>query len=141
MAEWFPQDLTALASRKVTSNLTNVDTLSPWYINYQGGSWVEATQCTGAGSNGWQANHAALDGGLNDMWVVNNTPISWSYFKKSDLPVQFSIAEGWTVGDMYQVGCELFVMNLSSMLFFAADDDCYTSKQLLHRQIPIVLLG
>ncbi len=111
------------------SNLTTVDTLSPWYINYQSGSWVEATQCTGAGSNGWQANHAALDGGFNDLWVVNNTAISWAHFKKSDLPVQFSIAEGWTVGDMYQVRPRPFTLGYFCMLFLVTDDEYHISKQ------------
>ena len=123
------------------SNLTTVDTLLPWYINYEGGNWTEATQCTGAGSNGWQANHAALDGGLNDMWVVNNTPISWSYFKKSDLPVQFSIAEGWTVGDMYQVLRRSSIFAYFNMLFLSANWDYYISKRSLHRRTPTVLPG
>ncbi len=123
------------------SNLTSVDTLSPWYINYQGGSWVEATQCTGAGSNGWQANHAALDGGLNDMWAVNNTPLSWAHFKKSDLPVQFSIAEGWTVGDMYQVCRKPFILYYFRVSLLPADKDFHFRKQLWHLQIPIGLLG
>ena len=112
------------------SNLTTVDTLSPWYINYQGGSWVEATQCTGAGSNGWQANHAALDNGLNDMWVVNNTPISWAYFKKSNLPVQFSIAEEWTVGDMYQVCRRMFTRTaLLTTIATLASSDCIDKSE------------
>lgn len=56
-----------------------------------------------AGDNGWQDNHAALNGGLNNHWATNNTPYSWGHFQRSDIPVQFAIADGWTVGDMYQV--------------------------------------
>ena len=89
--------------QEVTSNLTNAtDYLLPWYLNYQGGSFLEATQCMDAGSNGWQENQAALNGGLNDHWATNNTPWSWGHFQRSDIPVQFAIADGWTVGDMYQ---------------------------------------
>lgn len=55
-----------------------------------------------AGSNDWQANHDALNGGVNDMWALGNTPWSWGYYQRSDLPTHFAIAEGWTVGDMYQ---------------------------------------
>ncbi len=83
--------------------ITSAKYLLPWYLNYQGGNYLEATQCMVAGSNGWQENHAALNGGLNNQWVTKNTPWSWGYYRKSDIPVQFGIAEGWTVGDMYQV--------------------------------------
>jgi phospholipase C len=56
-----------------------------------------------AGDNGWNDNHAALNGDLNNKWALDNTPWSWGYFKRAELPVHFAIAEGWTVGDMYQV--------------------------------------
>lgn len=89
--------------QNVNSNLTNAtDYLLPWYLNYEGGFWLNATQCMYAGSNGWNENQAALDGDLNDRWATNNTPWSWGHFKRSDIPVQFAIADGWTVGDMYQ---------------------------------------
>lgn len=87
----------------VDGTLSNdTDHLLPWYLNYLGGSWLDATQCMSAGSNGWDANHAALNGDLNNKWALKNTPWSWGYYKRSDLPVHFGIAEGWTVGDMYQ---------------------------------------
>lgn len=56
----------------------------------------------GGGDNGWASNHAALNGGLNNHWATDNTPWSWDHFQQSDIPVQFALAEGWTVGDMYQ---------------------------------------
>lgn len=88
----------------VTKWQTNqADVLTPWYINYLGGEWPEATQCMGAGDNGWEAMHAAYNGGLTNKWATANTPYSIGFFKRSDIPVHFDIAEGWTVGDMYQV--------------------------------------
>jgi phospholipase C len=88
----------------VTPALTNASSyLLPWYLNYEGGSWLNATQCMIAGDNGWNDNHAALNGGLNNHWATNNTPWSWGHFQRSDIPVQYAIADGWTVGDMYQV--------------------------------------
>jgi phospholipase C len=88
----------------VNPSLTNSSSyLLPWYLNYEGGDWLNATQCMIAGSNSWYANHAALNGGLNNHWATNNTPWSWGFFKRSDIPVQFAIADGWTIGDMYQV--------------------------------------
>ncbi|OCK82157.1 putative non-hemolytic phospholipase C precursor [Lepidopterella palustris CBS 459.81] len=87
----------------VNPTLSNAtDYLLPWYVNYLGGNWSEATQCMIAGDNGWNDNHAALNGDLNNKWALNNTPWSWSYFERKDIPVHFGIAEGWTVGDMYQ---------------------------------------
>lgn len=81
---------------------TNTSYLLPWYLNYEGGSFLDATQCMVAGNNGWEDNHAALNGGLNNHWATNNTPWSWGHFKRSDIPVQYSIADAWTIGDMYQ---------------------------------------
>ena len=87
----------------VEANVTNIaDYLLPWYLNYEGGRFPNATQCMEAGSNGWQENQEALNYGLNDHWATNNTPWSWAHFKRSDIPVQFAIADGWTIGDMYQ---------------------------------------
>ena len=96
-------DGTPVWQQVVNSALTtNASYLLPWYLNYEGGDFLEATQCTNAGSNGYQANHAALNGDLNNHWATNNTPWSWAHFKRSDIPVQYSIADAWTVGDMYQ---------------------------------------
>lgn len=87
---------------KTLSNDTTV--LNPWYLNYLGGTWKQATQCMEAGSNGWDANHAALNNDLNNNWPVANTPWSIGHFTRAELPAHFAIAEGWTVGDMYQEG-------------------------------------
>jgi phospholipase C len=86
----------------VQNQTVPTDYLLPWYLNYLGGDFLNATQCMLAGSNGWNPNHAALDGDLNDHWATNNTPWSWAYFQRSDIPVQYAIADGWTIGDMYQ---------------------------------------
>ncbi|GAB7351733.1 hypothetical protein MBLNU459_g2318t1 [Dothideomycetes sp. NU459] len=91
--------------QNVNSTMSNTtDYLLPWYLNYLGGNWSEATQCLVAGSNGWSANHAALNADQNNMWAIGNTPWSWGHFTRAELPVHFAIAEGWTVGDMYQEG-------------------------------------
>ncbi|KAJ5167325.1 phosphoesterase family-domain-containing protein [Penicillium canariense] len=81
---------------------TATNTLLPWYLGYKGGDWNDAIQCMAAGDNGYQDNQAALNHGLNNHWARNNTPWSWGYYKREDIPVQFAIAEGWTSGDMYQ---------------------------------------
>ncbi|KAF3920305.1 hypothetical protein AA313_de0209793 [Arthrobotrys entomopaga] len=87
----------------INTKSTPADYLLPWHINYLGGVWSQGgTQCMAAGSNGWTENHAALNGGQNNRWVLNNTAYSWGHFQREDIPVQFALAEGWTVGDMYQ---------------------------------------
>ncbi|KAJ5914606.1 Phospholipase C [Penicillium tannophilum] len=87
----------------VNSELSNAtDWLLPFYLGYEGGTWPEAVQCITAGSNSYTSNHYALNGGLNDAWATENTPWSWGHLQRSDIPVHFAIAEGWTVGDMYQ---------------------------------------
>lgn len=123
---------TPVWEQAIDPSIKDANFLLPWYLNYQGGSFLNATQCMYdssislvapplvpfffyfptenslryrvAGDNGWQDNHAALNGGLNNHWATNNTPWSWGHFQRGDIPVQFAIAEGWTVGDMYQVG-------------------------------------
>ncbi|KAJ3984886.1 phosphoesterase family-domain-containing protein [Lentinula detonsa] len=91
--------------QKVNSFLSNdTDFLLPWYVAAEGGEFINGTQCMTAGSNGWAENHAALASGQNDLWVEANMPQSWGHFRRSDIPVHFAIAEGWTVGDMYQQG-------------------------------------
>ncbi|KHN99838.1 Phosphoesterase [Metarhizium album ARSEF 1941] len=78
----------------------DVDILKPWHINYLGGEWLDATQCMGAGDNGWVAMHSAYSGGLGNNWANADSPYSLGYFKRADIPTHFDIAEGWTVADM-----------------------------------------
>ena len=75
----------------------------PWYAGYLGGNATDALQCSTGGDNAWAAMHKVYHDGLNDYWAANNTPWSLMYLKRDDLPVQFELAEGYTVGDMYQV--------------------------------------
>ncbi|KAL2846360.1 phosphoesterase family-domain-containing protein [Aspergillus pseudoustus] len=91
-------------NQTVTPSMSSAtDTLLPWYLGYKDTSdALAAIQCMNAGSNGYTANQAALNDGLNNMWARNNTPWSWGYLKRSDIPIHFAIAEGWTAGDMYQ---------------------------------------
>lgn len=77
----------------VNASLSNATTsLLPFYLNYLGGTWEEATQCMEAGSNGWDANHDALNGDLNNHWAIGNTPWSWGYFTRKEVPNHFAIA-------------------------------------------------
>lgn len=77
-----------------------VSILKPWHINYLGGEWTSATQCMGAGDNGWATMHSAYNGGLGNNWANADGPYSLGYFNRQDIPTHFDIAEGWTVADM-----------------------------------------
>lgn len=79
-------------SRNVDSTLSNsTKTLLPWYLGYKGGNWTDAIQCLEAGDNGWDGNQAALNHGLNNHWAVDNTPWSWGYYEKDDIPVHLPL--------------------------------------------------
>ena len=98
------ESLITVTYREVDSSMSDkTDVLLPFYLGYKGGNTTEAIQCLTAGSNGYEENHLAYNGGLNNHWAKNNTPWSWGYYKRNELPVQFSIAESWTSADMYQV--------------------------------------
>ncbi|OAA36622.1 Phosphoesterase [Metarhizium rileyi] len=77
-----------------------VSVLKPWHINHLGGEWLSATQCMGAGDNGWSTMHSAYNQGLGNNWAEADGPYSLGYFKRADIPTHFDIAEGWTIADM-----------------------------------------
>ncbi|KZO90883.1 phosphoesterase-domain-containing protein [Calocera viscosa TUFC12733] len=109
--------------QKVNGSLSNAtDYLLPWYINYQGGEYLNGTQCMDGGSNGFENNHAAYNNGSNvsspqklfinvsltscfrTCGALTNDPTSIAYFKRQDIPIHYGIADAWTIGDMYQEG-------------------------------------
>ena len=56
---------------------TSSQFVGPWLshsLNYLGGHWYNATACSGAGSNGWEAMRQAYNGGLNNQWAISDTP-------------------------------------------------------------------
>ncbi|KAK5996821.1 Phospholipase C C [Cladobotryum mycophilum] len=88
--------------QQLTPSGQNEKYVNPWYINYLGGNWSEATQCMLSGSNAWYENHVALNGGANDHWAKDNNPASIGFFKRQDLPLHFALADNFLVADMYQ---------------------------------------
>ena len=81
-----------------------VNELKPFYLNHKGGDWHERTQCMLAGTNKWEPNHLAWHDGSMDKWALKNSPYSVGYFKQEDLPVQFTLADNFVVGDAYHEG-------------------------------------
>ncbi|KAK2747995.1 hypothetical protein FQN57_001586 [Myotisia sp. PD_48] len=88
--------------QNVNPPVKGASTLLPYYLGHAGRNWSEAIQCTLGGSNAYQENQGAYNKGLVDEWVKYCSPRSWGYYKRQDLPIHFALAEGWTVGDMYQ---------------------------------------
>lgn len=79
----------------------NVTEIKPWHITYQGGDYVERTQCMVAGTNDWRQNHNAWNKGEMDMWAMANTPFSLGYYRRDDIPTMYSLAGNFTVADHY----------------------------------------
>ena len=92
--------LTLAHSLRPITPTNGVSTLKPWYINYLGGEWNDATQCMGAGDNGWGTMHSAYNGGLANNWAGADGGYALGYFKRQDIPTHWDIVEGWTVMDM-----------------------------------------
>ncbi|EFR03578.1 non-hemolytic phospholipase C [Nannizzia gypsea CBS 118893] len=88
--------------QKVRPPRQGVNTLAPWHLAHQGGDWAEGAQCATGGSNSYDYNQASLNHGRNDRWQDFGEPANWGFLKRSEIPIHFSVAEGWTVGDMYQ---------------------------------------
>lgn len=80
---------------------SGVHHVSPFYLGSAGGDWAKRAQCMIAGDNSWQRNHEAWNNGAVDRWALDNTAYSLGYFKRDDIPIQFSLAEEFTVGDSY----------------------------------------
>ncbi|KAG5977891.1 hypothetical protein E4U55_006456 [Claviceps digitariae] len=89
-----------LLSIRPIQTQSGVGILKPWHINYLGGEWTDATQCMGAGDNGWRTMHSAFNNGLGNNWAQADGPHSLGYYRRQDIPTQFDMAEGWTVADM-----------------------------------------
>ena len=79
----------------------HVKEMLPFHLSWQGGDWSNRTQCMLAGTNEWQPNHDAWNHGEIDRWALKNTPYSLGYYKRNDIPVQFSLADNFVVGDAY----------------------------------------
>ncbi len=51
--------------------------------------------------HGWDDSHGAWNGGKYDAWIANKGRASMIYFKRSDIPFQFALADAFTVCDSY----------------------------------------
>jgi len=89
-----------LSPRPLESPQNGSNILTPWHINYLGGDWNSATECMGAGDNGWSTMHTAYNKGKGNRWTTADGGYSMGYFTRDDIPTHFDIAEGWTVLDM-----------------------------------------
>ncbi|KAJ5218926.1 non-hemolytic phospholipase C precursor [Penicillium cinerascens] len=74
--------------------------LQPWYINYAGGIYPDATMCMDAGSNGWVAMHEAWSNGAYNNWANADSLYSMAYFTRKEIPTHFDIMDSFTILDM-----------------------------------------
>ena len=97
----------------------DVDEVQPFYLNWAGKDWHQKTQCMLAGVNDWVFNHAAWNNGNNDHWALRNSVYSLGYLKEDDIPVQWNLADSFTVGDMYYESI-IASTNPNRVAFFAS---------------------
>jgi phospholipase C len=57
--------------------------------------------CTAGGSNMWGPFHSAVNKGKNDNWPNGNSPKSMGYLTRSQIPFLYSLADEFTIADMY----------------------------------------
>lgn len=90
----------AIIFRAINPPQNGTSWVTPYYINYLGGDYVNATQCSGAGSNGYIAMHGAYANGSYNNWTTYDTAYSMGYFTRKDIPTHWDIVEGFTLLDM-----------------------------------------
>ncbi|KAH8892840.1 non-hemolytic phospholipase c [Thozetella sp. PMI_491] len=87
--------------QNVTGLTNKAEWLLPYWLSYLGEQTANKSQCLCAGANNWRpTQHILADGWLN-QWAQLDTPQSWGYFKRQDIPYHFALAEAYTVGDAY----------------------------------------
>jgi phospholipase C len=86
--------------RPINPPQDGVSWMTPYYINYLGGDYVNATQCMGAGSNGYIAMQGSYAAGGYNNWTTADTAYSMAYFTRKEIPTQWDIVDGFTVMDM-----------------------------------------
>jgi phospholipase C len=97
------------AARNVSGVTTEADFLLPYWLNYlRGEEDFNKSMCLCAGANNWIPTQQAMNGGLMNKWAQIDTPQSWGYFNRQDIPWHFALAESYTIGDAYHV-CHLAV--------------------------------
>jgi phospholipase C len=74
--------------------------MTPYYINYLGGDYINGTQCMDAGSNSYQAMHGAYADGNYNNWTAADTVFSMAYWTRKDIQTHYDIADGFTLLDM-----------------------------------------
>lgn len=70
----------------------------PFWMN----SRTTSSQKTPAMNHSWQALHGAWDNGANDNWIAaQGTAGCMGYYKQSDIPFHWALAEAFTLCDAY----------------------------------------
>ena len=97
------------STRSLKGVTNETEYLLPFYLNSEGGAeGFNKTQCLCAGANNWiptqQIFQAGLEnGGATDQWAIVDSPQSWGFFKREDLPYHFALAESYALADHYHV--------------------------------------
>jgi phospholipase C len=58
-------------------------------------------QCVESLDHGWPSGHQAWNNGKYDDWIDAKKPLTMGYYKESDIPFQFALADAFTICDAY----------------------------------------
>ncbi len=58
-------------------------------------------QCVASLDHGWPSGHQAWNEGKYDDWIDAKTALTMGYYKESDIPFQFALANAFTLCDAY----------------------------------------
>jgi phospholipase C len=58
-------------------------------------------QCVASLDHGWRSGHEAWNHGKYDNWIDAKSGLTMGYYKESDIPFQFALANAFTICDAY----------------------------------------
>ena len=88
-------------------------------------------QLSGEPSQSWNASHEAFDNGRNDGFVRASAPVAMRFWDKRDLPVTYSLAQEFPVGERHF--CSLLGQTFPNRRYFFAG----TSQGAINDTVPI----
>ncbi len=51
--------------------------------------------------HGWESQHGAIAGGLNNAWPINKSDMTMGYYLRDDIPFHYMLADTFTICDHY----------------------------------------
>src|SRR5690348_4643544 len=78
-------------------SLTTGKQVSPFHLD----TAKTRAQCVASLDHGWTSGHEAWNNGKYDNWIDAKSALTMGYYKESDIPYQFALANAFTICDAY----------------------------------------